>query len=76
MFTRKTLFLTILAIFLLAGCTGKNDQTVPVNLRTEYLKDPIGLDTSSPGLPGNIVEMRKTSQYQNTKYSWGLHRKT
>jgi len=48
MITRQTLFLTLISIILLAGCTSKNKRTVPVNLRTEYLKNPIGLGTSSP----------------------------
>lgn len=34
--------------FVFVSCSGKNEQTVPVNLRTEYLTEPIGLDTPSP----------------------------
>ncbi len=32
----------------LSACVGTNEQTIPVNLRTEYLQNPIGIDTSSP----------------------------
>lgn len=38
----------LLSIILLTGCSGVNEQTVPVNLRTEYLYEPIGIDTPSP----------------------------
>ena len=40
--------ITLSVCLLLLGCEGKNGQTVPVNLRTEYLRNPIGLDTQEP----------------------------
>ena len=42
------LLICSLTFFSLIGCKGKNELTVPVNLRTEYLREPIGLDTKSP----------------------------
>lgn len=47
---KRTILLALSACiaFVLVSCTGRNTQTVPVNLRTEYLTDPIGLDTSDP----------------------------
>ena len=45
---RNTLVICSLAFLSLLGCKGKNELTVPVNLRTEYLREPIGLDTKSP----------------------------
>lgn len=44
----KSLYLCALAGLLLTACTSHNDQTTPVNLRTEFLSEPIGLDTQSP----------------------------
>ena len=44
----NTLVICSLAFLSLLGCKGKNELTVPVNLRTEYLREPIGLDTKSP----------------------------
>lgn len=37
-----------LATSLLSGCCETNESTVPVELRTEYLSNPIGLDQSHP----------------------------
>lgn len=48
MVKKNTLLICSLAFFSLMGCKGKNELTVPVNLRTEYLREPIGLDTKSP----------------------------
>jgi len=48
MLTRKTLYFTFFIVLLLTGCKGKNDLTTIVNLGTEYLKNPIGIDTSTP----------------------------
>lgn len=45
---KNTLLICSLAFLSLMGCKGKNELTVPVNLRTEYLREPIGLDTKSP----------------------------
>ena len=45
---KNTLLICSLALLSLMGCKGKNELTVPVNLRTEYLREPIGLDTKSP----------------------------
>lgn len=45
---KNTLLICSLAFLSLLGCKGKNELTVPVNLRTEYLREPIGLDTRSP----------------------------
>lgn len=45
---RQSLFLCTLSVLLLSGCKGKNEQTVPVELRTEYLNEPLGLDTQLP----------------------------
>ena len=42
------LFYIASVCLLLLGCEGKNEQTVPVNLRTEYLCNPIGIDTQQP----------------------------
>ena len=47
---KNTLLICSLAFLSLMGCKGKNELTVPVNLRTEYLREPIGLDTKSPRL--------------------------
>ena len=35
------LLICSLTFFSLMGCKGKNELTVPVNLRTEYLREPI-----------------------------------
>lgn len=48
MIKRQTIFIMALSALLVCGCKGKNELTVPVNLRTEYLTEPLGLDTSSP----------------------------
>ncbi len=48
MLQKNTVLLYALLVCLLSACVGKNEQTVPVNLRTEYLQHPIGIDTSSP----------------------------
>ena len=44
----QTILTLFFAALLLSGCKGKNTHTFPVNLRTEYLREPLGLDTSSP----------------------------
>ena len=48
MIKKQTLFVCALSALLLCGCGGQNEKTVPVNLRTEYLTEPIGLDTQAP----------------------------
>lgn len=48
MIKKQTLFVCALSALLLCGCKGQNEMTVPVNLRTEYLTEPLGLDTQSP----------------------------
>lgn len=48
MIKKQTLYVCALSALLLCGCKGTNDITVPVNLRTEYLVEPLGLDTRSP----------------------------
>ena len=55
------LLICSLTFFSLIGCKGKNELTVPVNLRTEYLREPIGLDTKVPVSLGNTKEVRRTS---------------
>lgn len=40
--------MSFLAALLLSGCSGNNTLTVPVDLRTEYLEEPIGLDRAHP----------------------------
>lgn len=45
---KHTLYIYSLACLSLFGCKGKNELTVPVNLRTEYLSEPIGLSTKHP----------------------------
>lgn len=45
---KRTIYIYALAALLLGGCKGQNERTVPTALRTEYLTDPIGLDTPSP----------------------------
>lgn len=45
---RYLIYASVLTALLLTACKGPNEQTVPVNLRTEYLTEPIGLDTDSP----------------------------
>lgn len=45
---KQTIYIYALAALLLGGCKGANERTIPTNLRTEYLAEPIGLDTSSP----------------------------
>ena len=40
MVKKNTLLICSLAFFSLMGCKGKNELTVPVNLRTEYLREP------------------------------------
>lgn len=45
---KQSLFICALSALLLSGCKGTNEATVPVHLRTEYLREPLGLDTPSP----------------------------
>ena len=51
----------LVSLLIITGCDRKNEGTVPVNLRTEYLTDPIGIDTTSP---------RFTWEYQSTDDSF------
>ena len=46
MVKKNTLLICSLAFFSLMGCKGKNELTVPVNLRTEYLRDRFGYEKS------------------------------
>ena len=45
---KQTICIYAFAALLLGGCKSNNELTIPTNLRTEYLTEPIGLDTSSP----------------------------
>lgn len=45
---KQSIYIYAFAALLLGGCKGNNELTIPTNLRTEYLTEPIGLDTSSP----------------------------
>lgn len=42
--------LSIVAIFIWTGCISKNEKVKTVNLRTEYLDNPIGIGTKTPRL--------------------------
>ena len=44
---KQTICIYAFAALLLGGCKSNNELTIPTNLRTEYLTEPIGLDTSS-----------------------------
>ncbi|MDH6358563.1 family 78 glycoside hydrolase catalytic domain [Parabacteroides sp. PF5-9] len=46
--TQNVLILFIFYVLTLTACQSENTQTVPVNLRTEYLKEPLGIETISP----------------------------
>lgn len=48
MMKKQTLFAYAFSLLLLGSCVGKNELTVPAGLRTEYLCEPLGLDTQSP----------------------------
>ena len=45
---KQSIYIYAFAALLLGGCKSNNELTIPTNLRTEYLTEPIGLDTSSP----------------------------
>lgn len=45
MISIRKVFIALLGVVLLSSCT---NNTVPVNLRTEYLTEPLGLDTPNP----------------------------
>ena len=47
-YMKQTICIYAFAALLLGGCKSNNELTIPTNLRTEYLTEPIGLDTSSP----------------------------
>ena len=47
---KQTICIYAFAALLLGGCKSNNELTIPTNLRTEYLTEPIGLDNSSPRL--------------------------
>ena len=47
-YMKQTICIYAFAALLLGGCISNNELTIPTNLRTEYLTEPIGLDTSSP----------------------------
>lgn len=44
----STIFTCITCSLLLLGCKQTEEAVVPVNLRTEFLQEPIGIDTQSP----------------------------
>lgn len=45
---KQSIYIYAFAALLLGGCKSNNELTIPTNLRTEYLTEPIGLYTSSP----------------------------
>lgn len=45
---KNVILVMAVALGFLSSCTKTNDVVIPVNLRTEYLSNPIGLDTKSP----------------------------
>ena len=44
------LIISVVVFFILAGCVSENEKVQPVELRTEYLKNPIGIGTKMPRL--------------------------
>lgn len=44
----STIFACFALLLLLFGCKHTEEAVVPVNLRTEYLREPIGIDTQAP----------------------------
>ena len=45
---RNILLIMTATAGLLASCVQTNERIVPVGLRTEYLENPIGIDTKAP----------------------------
>jgi len=46
----RTIILSIVTLFAFAGCTPKNENVQPVDLRTEYLENPINIGNPTPRL--------------------------
>lgn len=45
---KKTFLILAVSATMLTACEQTNNDIIPVNLRTEYLVNPIGLDTENP----------------------------
>ena len=68
-YMKQTICIYAFAALLLGGCKSNNELTIPTNLRTEYLTEPIGLDTSSPRFyMGNTPEMRRALRLPAMRY--------
>ncbi len=51
----KTIFLFALCTFIIVFFNNSPAQVIPVNLKSEYLENPIGIDTKNPRLSWQIV---------------------
>ena len=65
---KQTICIYAFAALLLGGCKSNNELTIPTNLRTEYLTEPIGLDTRLLALHGNTPEMRRALRLPAMRY--------
>ena len=57
---KQTICIYAFAALLLGGCKSNNELTIPTNLRTEYLTEPIGF--------GNTPEMRRALRLPAMRY--------
>ena len=58
---KQSIYIYAFAALLLGGCKSNNELTIPTNLRTEYLTEPIGLH-------GNTPEMRRALRLPAMRY--------
>lgn len=72
---KNILIVLTAAAGLLASCVQTNEKIVPVGLRTEYLENPIGIDTRCRDSHGSMrVKIRRLSllvmKFGSERHRW------